>query len=311
MTKYIVAIAIIISSLLVLPWLTRRNAAYLNSSQQRESIHASGLCADLPVGRSGISYQPISTDVDLDKQQITFSLSLQFFAADVAEKDYSALIFFDGRQVYQGDDVMRLRCGEEATQQFVVDISASGMPSTAHFFIVEIPDDASSSHFPTLPDAAASDIIRFADAIPYQAEAFRDIPVTIIPHIPHIPHDDDATILMYLFETEPEKQLEPFLHLSKDVQDYAFSLRFQKEKHRADTITLTCTLNNKQQAMFKGHYFWSGKLNDGDEIHLQGKVRVDEAGWHALRCFALDGLYDDTVEFSSSFLPVVYIHKAE
>lgn len=296
---------------LMLPLFTRLNASYPHGfyPQQVDNMHASGPCADFPVGGDGISYQPISTEVDPDKQQIIFNLSLQFFSAAVLEKDYSALIFFDGRQVYHGDDVMRLRCGEEARQQFVVDISASGMPNTAHFFIIEVPDDAtgdaSSSHFAAVPHAAASEIIRFASAMPYHSDTFADIPVTIIPH------PDDTHILMYLFDDDPEEQLETTVTLAKGRQDYDFSLRFQKEKHMADIISLTCTLDNQQQAVFHGHHFWSGTLNNGDEIHLRGKVSVNEAGWHALRCFILNGLYDDTAEFSTSFVPVVYIYKAE
>lgn len=308
---------------MMLPFIGRLSASYFNtlSLKQDDARQPSAACKDFSGRGSGIAYQPIHTEVNPDKQQIMFSVSMRFFAADVAEKDVTALIFFDGRQVYYGDKVVRLRCGEETTQEFIVDMNASGMPSTAHFFITELPHippsisrvmqtypsgrSSSNDNIDSMHHAADSEIIRFASAMPYHSDRFADIPVTIIPH------PDDTRMLMYLFDDDPEEQLETVVTLGKDRQDYDFSLRFQREKHMADIISLTCTLDNQQQDVFHGHHFWSGTLKNGDEIHLGGKVSVAEAGWHALRCFILNGLYDDTAEFSTSFAPVVYIYKAE
>lgn len=261
-----------------------------------------------------ISHSPITYEFIADNQ-IAFTFELALMKSKRSQQ-YTVLLFFDGVQVEAEGEPIDLECGETITVVYSASYKSSTRPNVVHLAIRELPIitagiarlDVNDPYVTKLSlldetsDRAFVETIHIDGSLPFDKNRFDNILV-------QTEQREEEDLIEHYLHSESEEGPTSVVLLKENETAYNFGVRFQNLFDDSDPFTITCLLDDVQQAAFSGKRFWAGSLEYAEEVRIEGQVMVEEPGWHQLRCIVLNSLYTEPVDFYDHLIRSTYIYK--
>ena len=297
----------ILKSLLLFLFL--QTVCSLGFSQEDESIESN--CSQSQQGSLTLTF---GVDHKLDENNLLNAVHLQVIES-VRPFDLGIYAFYNGKQINTELLHQLLKCGDKYTIGFSIPLNDQEQ-GVIHIFTREYPNVSSQINL-ALPKEQFIEFAFIYDDVNTYRLNNRSLPpsdmadMKIGNRVPMVEGLGDG--YFYTGDDPSIPKAQSYYQILNSGEMFSgFKIYFPNSTDQKDIFSITCLMDGQQFDAFDNSAVWSGELESGEAILLDGIFSGSlESGWHQLRCLVLNNLYGEAEQVSENIYTIaaMYIYQ--